>query len=445
MRGAVPPQNGRPPAPPDEVPVDLRSWVRAGWLIIVVAFGGVGAWSALAPLEGAVIAPGIVTVISHRKTVQHREGGIVEEILVRDGDAVAGHDLLLRLDDADATATLAILDAKLELLRASEARLAAERDGSEIAFPHDLAERAREPRVAEILGSQRELFEARRAAVEGEEEILGRRIGQLEEAIAGLEAQRDSKQRQIALIEEELAGLRKLFEQGYTSRNRMRLLERASAELEGERGEHVAEIARAQNEIGEARLRSIQIRKNFRESVIDDLHEVQAGILDATERRAAAQDRLARLEVRAPQAGQVVGMSVHTVGAVISPGQPILHIVPEDDELVVEAHVAPSDIDRVSVGQEARVRFSAFDMRTTPELHGVVIQVSADLVSDPGGHQSYYLVRTRIPEDGRRRLGELRLVPGMPAETFIQTGSRTLLTYLVKPLADGLARSFKDA
>jgi epimerase transport system membrane fusion protein len=445
MTGKARPGGGRPLAAPDAFAGDPRPYLRAGWLVILLAFGGVGAWAALAPLDGAVIAPSVVTVISHRKTVQHLEGGIVEEILVRDGDAVAEGDLLLRLDDAEAQAALAILDAKLELLRATEARLAAERDGSEIEFPEHLARRASEPRVGEILASQRELFEARRTALEGEAEILGRRIGQLEEAIAGLEAQRRSKQRQVELIEEELGGLRKLFEQGYASRNRMRELERAGAELEGERGEHAAEIARAENEIGEARLRSLQIRKEFRESVIDELHEVQAGILDAVERRAAAQDRRARLEIRAPQAGQVVGMTVHTLGAVVSPGQPILHIVPEDDELVVEAHVHPRDIDRVSVGQEARVRFSAFDVRTTPQLEGVVIRVSADLVTDPGSHEAYYLVQTRIPEASRSRLGELRLVPGMPAETFIQTGTRTLLAYLLKPLTDGLARSFTDA
>jgi len=254
--------------PIEEADADTRPYIRAGCLIVLVMFGGLGTWASLAPLGGAVIAPSVVTVISHRKTVQHLEGGIVAEIRARDGDAVAERDLLIRLDDAQARAGLAILDAQLDLLRAREARLAAERDeGRRVAFPEDLATRADEPQVADILESQRQLFDARRTALEGEIEILTQRIGQLREAIGGLEAQRRSKEEQIALIEDELVGLRKLFEGGYTSRNRMRELERAVAELTGERGEHVAEIARAENEIGEARLRSLQLSKDFREAL----------------------------------------------------------------------------------------------------------------------------------------------------------------------------------
>ncbi len=432
--------------PIEEPATDTRPYIRAGVLIVLVMFGGLGSWAALAPLGGAVIAPSVVTVISHRKTVQHLEGGIVAEIRVRDGDAVAERDLLIRLDDAQVRAGLAILDAQLDLLRAREARLVAERDEGEwVEFPESLGTRSDEPQVGEILESQRQLFDARRSALEGGIEILSQRAGQLRDAIGGLEAQRRSKQEQIALIEEELVGLRKLFEGGYTSRNRMRELERAVAELTGERGEHVAEIARTENEIGEARLRSLQLRKDFREAVVDEVHEVQAQILDASERRVAALDRRSRLEIRAPQAGRVVGTTVHTLGAVVAPGEPILHIVPDDDELVVEARVLPRDIDRVGIGQAALVRFTAFDLRSTPELEGRVIDVSADLLADAPSGSSYYLVRTRIPEEGRALLGELRLVPGMPAETFIQTGSRTLLGYLMKPLTDGLARAFKDA
>jgi HlyD family type I secretion membrane fusion protein len=431
--------------PIEEPETDPRPYIRAGVLIVLVMFGGLGTWASLAPLGGAVIAPSVVTVISHRKTVQHLEGGIVAEIRVRDGDAVAERDLLIRLDDAQAKAGLAILDAQIDLLRAREARLVAERDeGERVEFPEDLASRSNELQVAELLDSQRQLFDARRTALEGETEILTQRVGQLREAIAGLEAQRRSKQEQIVLIEEELAGLRKLFEEGYASRNRIRELERVVADLTGERGEHVAEIARAENEIGEARLRALQLRKNFREAVVDELHEVQADLLDAAERRAAATDRLDRLAIRAPQAGRVVGMTMHTVGAVVAPGEPILHIVPEDDELVVEARVMPRDIDRVAIGQPALVRFTAFDLRSTPELEGTVINVSADLIADASG-ASYYLVRTRIPEENRALLGDLRLIPGMPAETFIQTGSRTVLGYLMKPLTDGLAHAFRDA
>jgi HlyD family type I secretion membrane fusion protein len=434
--------------PDEEPPIssDPRSYIRAGLLIVALLFGGLGTWASLAPLHGAVIAPGVVTVISKRKTVQHLDGGIAREILVEDGDAVAQGDLLIRLDDTQTRAALAIAEAQLDVLRAREARLVAERDeADEIVLSEYLAGRGDDAQVAEILESQRQLFAARRTSLQGEIEILSQRIGQLGDEVRGLEAQRSSKQRQIELIEEELAGLHELFERGFASRNRMRELEREAAELAGELGEHVADIARARNGIGEAKLRVFQLRKDFRESVVAELHDVRSEIFDASERRVAALDRFRRLEIRSPRAGRVVAKSVHTVGAVIAPGEPILQIVPEDDELVVEAKVQPSDIDRVSVGQPARVRLSAFDLRTTPELEGEVIHVSADRVGDSREGAPHYLIRTRIPPEQLARLGELRLIPGMPAETFIQTGARTVMAYLLKPLRDGLARTFRDA
>jgi HlyD family type I secretion membrane fusion protein len=433
---------------PEEVPpasTNPRPYILIGLAVVVSIFGGLGTWAAVAPLSGAVIAPGMVTVISNRKTVQHFEGGIVAELFVRDGDAVDRAEPLLRLDDTRARSGLGILDTHLDLLRALEQRLVAERDGREgIEFADALLHRSGDPNIAEIMAGQRQLFEARRVALRGEVDIFVRRAEQLREEIRGLQAQQRARERQMALIEEEFAGQRKLFDDGFASKNRIRELERELERLRGELGENLAGIARAENGIGETQLRIIQLEKDFREEVVSELHEVQGQIFDLEERRVAALDELTRLVVRAPQAGTVVNMRLHTVGGVLAPGDPILDIVPDDDELVVEARVRPDDIDKVSVGGTATVRLTAFDRRSTPRLEGTVIRVSADRMTDRDSGIPYYLVRTRIPESELALLGELRLVPGMPAETFVETGARTMLSYLLKPLGDGMARAFKE-
>jgi epimerase transport system membrane fusion protein len=311
------PRSAGPEVPPASS--DPKPYLLAGLLVVVVFFGGIGAWASLAPLRGALIGPGVVTVISNRKTVQHFEGGIVAELFVVDGARVERGQPLLRLDDTRARAGLGILDNQLDLLRAREARLVAERDGHEqLVLPERLAARAELPQVAEILAGQRELFDARRSALRGEVEILMRRSEQLRDEITGLQAQRRSTARQIALLEEELEGLRRLFDEGFAARNRIREFERELEQLRGELGEHVADIARAENAIGESGLRTIQLEKQFREAVVDELHEVQGRIFDLEDRRVAASDELDRLLIRAPQSGTVVGMSIHTVGAVLS-------------------------------------------------------------------------------------------------------------------------------
>jgi HlyD family type I secretion membrane fusion protein len=435
-------------AAPDEVPpasTNPRPYIVIGLAVVVSIFGGLGTWAAVAPLSGAIIAPGIVTVISNRKTVQHFEGGIVSELFVRDGDSVDRGEPLLRLDDTRARAELGILDTHLDLLRAREQRLVAERDGREaIEYSDEVLQRSEDRNVTEIVAGQQQLFEARRVALLGEVDIFVRRGEKLREEIGGLLALQRAKERQIALIEEEFAGQRKLLEDGFTSRNRVRELEGALERLRGELGENLAGIARAENGISETQLRIIQLRKDFREEVVTELHEVQGRIFDLEDRRVAALDALKRLVVRAPQAGTVVDMRLHTVGGVLAPGDPILDIVPEGDELVVEAQVRPKDIDKVVVGQTAIVRLTVFDLRSTPRLEGTVIHVSADRMTDRDTGIPYYLMRTRIPESELARLGDLRLVPGMPAETFVETGARTMLSYLMKPLSDGLARAFKE-
>jgi HlyD family type I secretion membrane fusion protein len=432
----------------DEIPTassNPRPYVVVGLLVVVSIFGGLGTWAAVAPLSGAVIAPGTVTVISNRKTVQHFEGGIIAELFVRDGDEVERGQPLLRLDDTRARSELGVLDTHLNLLRAREQRLVAERDGRDaIELPSALRERSMDGNVLEIVSGQRQLFEARSAALRGEVDILARRQEQLRQEIQGLDAQQRAHRAQMTLIEDELDAQQTLFDKGYAARGRIRELERELERLRGELGETAAGIARAENAIGETQVRIIQLQKEFREEVVSELHEVQGRVFDLEDRRVAALDALTRLMVLAPRAGTVVDMHVHTEGGVLAPGDPILDIVPDDDELVVEGRVRPDDIDDVSVGRHVNVRLTAFDRRSTPRLEGTLIHVSADRVVDHATGIPYYLVRTRIPDGELARLGDLELLPGMPAEIFIETGDRTLLSYLLKPLGDGMARTFRE-
>jgi len=420
-------------------------YIMLGSIIVLVMFGGIGTWAAITPLSGAIIAPGVVTVYSKRKTVQHLEGGIVSEILVRDGDHVQQGQLLVRLDDTQVTASLRILDGQLNILRARAARLKAERDGdSEIRFPARLSDRRTDSEVADVIRGESELFRARRGALQGEVDILTERVSQLENEIAGLTAQRRSKVRQIQLIRDELVTLRELYEKGYASKTRLLTLERSAEALKGERGELVAQIARAKSTIGETKLQIIQIEKEFRQTVIEELHQDQSDVFDLEERRVAVADEAKRIEIRAPQNGIVVGLDVHTLGGIVSPGQPILDIVPEEDELVIEAQIAPHDIDKVRPGLVSTVRFSAFNLRSTPEITGKVFVASADRLFDNANGQHYYLAGVRIEKDELLKIKDLKLVPGMPAEVFVETGERTALSYLAKPLTDALTRTFRE-
>ena len=423
-----------------------RPYIIAGLLVVLASFGGVGTWATFTPIEGAVIAPGVVTVHSNHKTVQHLEGGMVNELLVRDGDFVERGQILLRLDPTRAQASLAIVQSQLDVLRAQETRLLAERDGRDaMRFPAELLARAQDANVAELLRGEQQLFEARGLSLEGEIGIRIQRIAQLEDEIEGLGEQTRSVDRRVEMVEEELSGQRVLFDKGYASRVRINELERHAEALRGQIGAHITSVARAENGIGEANLQVIQLRKQFRERVVQELHEVQAQSFDVSERLGAVRDRLTRLEIRAPQSGIVVGMGVHTLGGVVGPGQSILDIVPDADELVIEARVRPQDIDKIRIGQTTIVRLSAFDRRTTPELVGSVIAVSADRMTDDKTGLPFFQLRSRIDDTELAKLGELRLMPGMPAETYVQTGARTVLSYLVKPLSDSLANAFRES
>ncbi len=427
-------------------PTETRRVVLAGLAVICLTFGGFFGWAAYAELSSAVIASGTVMVDSNRKAIQHVEGGIVKDILVRNGDAVRGGALLLRLDETRAKASLAILQSKLDQALAAEARLLAERDRAEaIVYPAALLGRREEPQLAGILRGQDSLFQARLATLAGETEIYEQRIAQVGEQISGYRAQQKSKSTQIDLINEELTGLKTLLAKGFAEKPKVLTLEREAARLGGERGELVADVAAAKTSISEARLQILQLEKDFRERVEQELREVRAEVFDLSERVAASQFVLDHLEVRAPEDGVVVGLQVYASGQVVKAGQTILELVPVDDQLIVEAKIRPFDIDNLTPGQDADVLFTAFPQRTTPRLSGSVVYISADRFEDERSGEAYYLARVFVSDGEAARLGEHKLSPGMPADVMIKTGERTALDYLIQPLRDSIMRAWRES
>ncbi|MDX9874763.1 MAG: HlyD family type I secretion periplasmic adaptor subunit [Spongiibacteraceae bacterium] len=411
---------------------------RIGYTILILVFGVFGGWAALAPLDSAALAPGVVTVKSYRKTVDHLEGGIVREIHVRDGDQVRAGDVLLVLDPTQVAAELEAVRSQLAAYEALEARLIAERDGlPELSFEDDSSD----PRVVAARLSEQAIFKARREARLGETAVLEQRIGQLREQIRGLRAVIASKEELIASHREEIADLSALLEEGFVDKQRLREQERAYHRLQAEIADHNSAVARTDVQIGETELQILQLKKDSQEEVANQLAEVQTRVYELRERLAALQDRLTRTVIRAPESGMVLGMQVHTIGAAIRPATPIMDIVPDSGDLIVEAKISPVDIDRVAVGKLADIRFSAFKSSTTHVIEGRLVQISADRLVDETNGMPYYLGRLELTEKGRRDLGELVLVPGMPAEVLINTGERTLVQYLVQPATNALARS----
>jgi HlyD family type I secretion membrane fusion protein len=428
-----------PPRPP------VRAPVLSGLLILLVFCLGFGGWAALAPLSSAAIAPGFVRVESNRKTVQHLEGGIINQLRVHDGDIVQAGQVLIRLDRTQAAARHDALLHQYQSLRAAEGRLVAERDGRDrIAFGKELESRLGEPRVADILAGQESIFETRRRSYQGQIEILKQRVEQLRSEIAGLRAQVSSEDRQLALIAEETADVGSLVEKGLERKSRLLALRRQAALLEGSRGEHVAEIARAEQAIGETELEMFSLEDRLAAEVAEELEEVQSQLAETAEELRAAEDTLRRREIRAPIAGTVMDLQFFTDGGVIAPGVPILDLVPESDRLIIEAQVSPLDIDTVELGLPAQVRLIAFKQRSTPTLDGQVIQVSADSLSDEETATTFYKADVEIDPAELARLDGISLYPGMPAEVLIRTGERTLADYLLTPILDSFARAFRE-
>lgn len=423
----------------------LKRDLLLGGLVSIFLVIGVGGWAATARLGGAVIAPGQVVVSSNVKTVQHRDGGIVGEIYVENGTPVQAGDLLLRLDATAANARKAILDAELVALSARHARLDAEREGrDELIVPAVLTGRLDKPEVSEALAGERRVHAARKETLSGQIEQLDERKAQLREEIVGLEAQRDAKEAEIDLIADELVGLRSLLALGHVPKTRVMALERNKVRLEGERGELVARIAMTRGRIAETEIEALQLQRDDREQVLAELREVETKISDLRERLVAAEDDLARIDIRAPTDGVVHELAVHTVGGVVGPGEPILHLVPHDDRLVIDVRVAPVDIEQLHLHQSAAVSINAFDMRETPQIEGEVARISPDLIRDERRDTAFYSVRIALPESELARLGGKELLPGMPAEVFIQTRERTVISYLMEPLQAQMRHTFRD-
>lgn len=423
----------------------LPRYLIWGALVVLALFGGLGGWAAFASIAGAVIAPASIVVESNSKKVQHLDGGIVGEIRVKDGDLVRPGDLVMRLDDTVPRANLAIVTKQLDELIARQARLEAEREEAPaVTIPPVLRGRLGEAHVAKVVAGQTKLFVARREAIAGQRAQLYKRIAQLRDEIQGLEAQRTAKGAEIALIEDELEGLLGLEKRGLVPKTRVMKLKREAARLEGERGRFAAETARAEGRIGETEIKIIQLARDRRAEVVAELREVQSKIAELAERRVAALDTLKRIDIAAPIGGFVHDLAFHTIGGVVPAGETILQIVPSKDVLIIEARLEPKDVDQVRVGQTALIRFPSFNQRTTPELNATVRHVSADLSRDARQQIDYYKVRLLLDAGEARRLQGKALVPGMPADVFIQTDRRTALSYLVKPLTDQLQKAFRE-
>jgi HlyD family secretion protein len=423
----------------------MRRHLVAAIVVVSVLVVGVGGWAATAVISGAVVASGSVVVDSNVKKVQHPTGGIVGELRVRDGDRVHAGDVVVRLDETVTRANLAIVTKGLGEMMARKARLESERDGLDaITFPAQLLAEADDPDRAAAMDSERKLFNLRKTARSGQKAQLQERVAQLGEEITGLTAQQNSKAKEIALIERELAGVRELWKQNLVQLTRLTALEREAARLDGERGQLVAASAQTKGKIAETALQILQIDQDIASDVAKELREVDGKIGELVERKVAAEDQLKRIDIRAPQDGTVFQLAVHTIGGVITAGDPIMLIVPEADNLSVEVKVNPQDIDQLQLNQKAILRFSAFNARTTPEIEGTVTRISADTSTDQRTGQTYYTLRISMPAEQIERLGNVKLLPGMPVEAFVQTGERTMLSYLMKPLHDQVMRAFRE-
>jgi HlyD family secretion protein len=423
----------------------IRRYSLVGLSSAFFLVGGLGGWAAVTELSGAVVAPGAIVVDSHVKKVQHPTGGVVGEILARDGDRVRAGDVVIRLDETVARASLAMVSKSLDELAARQGRLEAERDGAQqVAFPAAFKSRTQEPELASLIQGEINVFEDRREARAGQKAQLQERISQLQEQIDGLKLQASAKGDEIQLIQGELTGVEQLWKKNLVPITRVTSLKREETRLRGERGQLISSIAQAKGRISETSLQILQIDQDLRSEVSKELREVQAKISEFVERKTTAEDQLKRIDIRAPQDGVVHQSIVHTVGGVINAGESLMMIVPEADELSIEVKVLPQDIDQLRPGLDTVLRLSAFNQRTTPELKGKVSMIAADLVTDQRSGMQYYPVRVAFADGERERLGALKLVPGMPVEGLIQTGSRTVFSYLTKPVADNMAKAFRE-
>jgi epimerase transport system membrane fusion protein len=430
-----------------------RGAIAAGFGVIAVFFFGIGGWAAYAPLNGAVVAPGVVKVEGNRKTIQHLDGGIVKELLVKEGEWVFPSQRLMVLEDTQARAAVDMLSQQSYVLRAQEARLLAERDGDKaIAFPDELSSQRDDLAIRKILDTETKQFEIRRTGLEGQVSVLKQRIAELREQISGAEAQQTAVKESLAIVAAELKDQQFLLDKGLTQRPRVLELERTAAGMKGQQGDLIGAVAKARQAIGEIELQIVQARNDRMTEVAKDLREAQAKLSDVIPRLQAARDVLDRTVIRSPYTGNVVDLSVFSVGGVIQRGEKIMDIVPSLlpgqpnflNGLVTEANINVDDIHDVRAGMRAELHFTAYKQRLIPIIHGEVIDVSADRLTDKRTGTPYYTALIKFDEQELAASKEVKLFPGMAVTVMIPTTERTALDYLIGPIAASFDQSFRQ-
>ena len=432
-------RNGKPAG----LEPQIKRRLSLALVLMTLLVGGLGGWGAFASISSAIIASGLVVVDGNDKKVQHPTGGVVGDILVKSGDKVTAGQTLVRLDPTQTRAALGVVISQQVQLEGRTARLQAERDQAPfVIFPQKFKDSA--PEAASIAESEERLYRARQTAKNGQKNQLNERIGQLRKEIEGLSAQLKAKETEVGLMEDELERVLGMRKQSLVPVTRLLEAERDLTRLKGERGLLLSNIAKAEGQISETGMQILSLDQNMQSESMKELREVEARLSELVERRTAAQDTLDRIEIKAPRSGTVHELQIHTVGGVINPAETLMTIVPDDEKLAIEVRVAPTDIDQVFIGQKARLRFSAFNQRSTPEFEGEVAQVAAELTREPQTGVSYYTARIKVAAQSQEQAQSLKLVAGMPVETFIETGHRTAVTFLLKPFSDQIARAFKE-
>jgi HlyD family secretion protein len=435
------------PAPESRMPANA-DWRRPAWIgfaVIFVAFGVCGVWAATAVVDGAIVAPGVVSIETNSKVVEHYEGGIIGEILVREGERVQQGQVLFRLNAIQAKASLDTYRNQLMTARVYEARLTAERDNKPtITLPPDIAAMASDEAVAKAVADQQAQFDDRRNSRQVQIDILNSRIEGSNREIQGLQIEQSSTTTQVGYINQELVGLRELRASNLIPLDRLLSMERERTRLDGNVGRAIVDQSRARNSIGETRMQIQEIEHKFQEDTAGAIADVRQKINDLQEKQRVAQDVMHRIDIRAPVDGTLQNLKVNGLGQVIRSGEPLAEIVPDDEKLIVRSHFSPNDIAHVHTEQAAEVRFPSFHSRTVPVILGHLASVSKDRLVDEATHEPYYLglvavSKLDIPEDLRGRLRA-----GMPAEVIVSSGSRTVLGYLTSPLTEAWRTSFRD-
>lgn len=432
--------------PGNRVDTNFSGPLRWGLMVLLIGFGGFAAWASFAPLDAGVTADAIVQVAGNRKSVQHLEGGTVDEILVREGDVVEEGQVLVRLNRTRAVAEQGVVSAQYIIAKTTEARLLAERDNLEkVVFDPELVERFKDdPRFISAAASQEQLFQTRRDALEGEIAILRENLAGAEQQLAGLEEVQKNRKAQIAYINRELRGVRELAKEGYLPRNRMFELERDAAQLQAALSNDVVEAGRTRNQISELKLRILQRRQDYQKEVQSMLSDVQKEASALADRLLAIDYTVRETEIRAPISGLVQNLSIHTVGGVIGPGTLLMEVVPLDATYLIQARVPVQSIDRVAPGLDVDIMFPALNQRTIPNIPGKVLTVSGDRLIDEATNMPYYLAQVEVTPEGAEMLQNETIRAGMPAAVLIRLGERTMLNYLLKPFIERLDRSFKE-